>query len=65
MSKGVVQAGGKSPPFRPVRNHEITGPRGGGTGTERTITRGEPMPPTPESGQKYRLVDQTRHKSGR
>ena len=42
--------------------YEITGPRGGGTGKERTVTRGEPLPPTPEAGQKYRLVDPTKHK---
>ena len=31
--------------------YEIVGPRGGGTGVERTVTRGEPMPPPPEPGQ--------------
>jgi len=40
--------------------YEITGPRGGGTGAERTVTRGEPLPPTPEKGQRYRLVDPTK-----
>lgn len=39
----------------------ITGPRGGATGKERTVTRGEPLPPTPEPGQKYVLVDPTKH----
>lgn len=32
------------------------------TGTEVTSVRGERLPPTPESGQKYVLVDKTRHK---
>lgn len=41
--------------------YEITGPRGGRTGIERTVTRGEPMPPTLEPGQQYKLVDPTRH----
>jgi hypothetical protein len=41
--------------------YEMTGPRGGATGIERTVTRGEPMPPTLQSGQQYRLVDPTRH----
>ena len=41
--------------------YEITGPRGGGTGVERTVTRGEPLPPTPDKGQRYRLVDPTKH----
>jgi hypothetical protein len=31
------------------------------TGVERTVTRGEPFPPTPKAGQRYRLVDATRH----
>ncbi|HBB35645.1 MAG TPA: hypothetical protein DDZ80_26430 [Cyanobacteria bacterium UBA8803] len=39
--------------------YEITGPRGGGTGQERTVTKGEPLPPTPEPGQRYKLVDPT------
>ena len=43
--------------------YEIVGPHGGQTGEgERTVTRGEPLPPTPEPGQRFRLVDPTRHK---
>lgn len=45
--------------------YEIVGPRGGGTGKERTVVRGEPLPPTPQSGQGYRLADPTKNKSGR
>lgn len=41
--------------------YEIIGPRGGRTGMERTVTQGEPLPPTPEAGQHYILVDRTRH----
>ncbi|QRY63445.1 YjzC family protein [Gordonia sp. PDNC005] len=41
--------------------YEIVGPRGGGTGKERTVTRGEPFPPTPGAGQLYRLADPTKH----
>ncbi|MBI4539887.1 MAG: YjzC family protein [Gemmatimonadetes bacterium] len=41
--------------------YEIRGPRGGQTGKERTVTKGEPFPPTPEPGQKFVLVDPTRH----
>lgn len=41
--------------------YEIVGPRGGGTGKERTVTKGEPFPPAPKRGQKYRLVDPTKH----
>ena len=39
----------------------ITGPRGGDTGKERTVVRGEPFPPTPEPGQQYKLADPTKH----
>jgi hypothetical protein len=45
--------------------YEIIGPRGGETGKERTVTRGEPLPPTPGPNEKYKLVDRTRNKSGR
>ena len=34
---------------------------GKGTGVERTVTRGEPLPPTPKPGDKFRLVDKTKH----
>lgn len=45
--------------------YEIVGPRGGRTGDERTVVRGEPFPPTPEPGQRYRIADRTKNKSGR
>lgn len=43
-----------------------TAPRSGqyqNTTTRRevTVTRGEPMPPTPAKGQSYKLVDLTKH----
>lgn len=41
--------------------YEIIGTRGARTGVERTVTKGEPLPPTPQSGQKYILVDKTKH----
>lgn len=37
----------------------------GGAGKEVTVTRGEPLPPTPKRGMSYRLVDATKNKSGR
>ena len=43
----------------------ILGSRGADTGKERTVTRGEPMPPTPKAGQSYKLNDPTKNKSGR
>lgn len=39
--------------------YQIVGPRGG-QGPERTVVRGEPLPPTPSAGSTYRLVDRTR-----
>jgi hypothetical protein len=41
--------------------YEIIGPRGAPTGVERTVTKGEPLPPTPKHGEKYKLVDPTKH----
>lgn len=32
------------------------------TRQEVTVTRGEPLPPTPRPGQGYKLVDPTKHK---
>lgn len=42
--------------------YAIVGPRGGVTGEERTVTRNEPLPPTPKPRQHYVLVDPTKHK---
>lgn len=44
---------------------EIVGPRGGRTGEERTVTRGEPFPPTPKAGQTFEIVDRTKHRRKR
>ena len=41
--------------------YEVVGSRGGRIGIERTVVKGEPFPPTSQSGQKYRLVDPTKH----
>ncbi|RXD33247.1 hypothetical protein DB811_06840 [Xanthomonas perforans] len=41
--------------------YQITGPRGG-QGPERTVVRGEPLPPTPSPRSTYTLVDQTKSK---
>jgi hypothetical protein len=51
-------------PGQPARysgQYEIRGTRGGHTGEERTVTRGEPLPPTPKPGQGYTLADKTKH----
>ena len=39
----------------------LQGPRGGDTGKERTVTKGEPFPPTPKPGQTYGKPDKTKH----
>ena len=44
--------------------YERIGPRGGETGKEVTVVEGEPLPPTPNPGEKYKLVDRTKHKRG-
>jgi hypothetical protein len=43
----------------------IVGQRGGDTGQERTVTKGEPLPPTPKGGQGYVMNDPTKNKAGR
>ena len=45
--------------------YAIVGPLGVVSRTERTATRGKPLPPTPKAGQTYKLVDPTKNKSGR
>ena len=62
---------GKDNTLRPGQNvprsgqYEIVGPRGGRTGEERTMVRGETAPPTPQSGQRFRLTDPTNNGAGR
>lgn len=58
-------AGKTHKPGQPVPRSgqaEIIGPRGGHSGQERTVTKGEPFPPTPKPGQGYQIVDHTKHK---
>lgn len=45
--------------------YEQVGPRGGKTGHEVTVVKGEPLPPTQKPGMSYTLVDATKNKSGR
>jgi hypothetical protein len=45
--------------------YEIRGIRGGHTGEERTMVRGEPAPPTPQRGQSFVMVDPTKNGAGR
>lgn len=45
--------------------YEQVGPRGGKTGHEVTVVKGEPLPPTQKPGMSFALVDATKNKSGR
>ena len=45
--------------------YEIIGPKGGKTGLEVTVVKGEPLPPTPKPGEAFVLVDKTKHKSNK
>ena len=45
--------------------YEIIGQRGAPTGVERTVVKNEPLPPTPKSGQTYKMADPTKNGSGR
>lgn len=45
--------------------YEVIGPRGGERGREITGVRGKRLPPTQQPGEKYRLVDKTKHKEQR
>jgi hypothetical protein len=45
--------------------YEIIGRRGGDTGRERTVVRGEPLPPTPKPGQTYVMHRPANNKAGR
>lgn len=62
MTKDSHKPGAKAPASG---QYEIIGPRGGRTGKERTVVRGEPLPPTPGPGQGYRITDRTKNKAGR
>ena len=42
--------------------YERIGPRGGHTGDERTVTKGEPLPPTKKPGESYIIKDKTKHR---
>ena len=52
--------------YKPGERAPVSGQYGiKGTRQERTVVRGEPLPPTPRSGQSYRLNDATRNGAGR
>jgi hypothetical protein len=45
--------------------YEQVGPKGGKTGHEVTVVKGEPLPPTQKPVMTFTLVDPTKNKSGR
>lgn len=55
MAKATYSPGQKAPTSGQYKNTS--------TGNEVTVVRKEPLPPTPKSGQKYVLVDPTKHKN--
>lgn len=60
MSKELYTSGQATPISG---QYLITGPRGGATQYgEITSTKGNPLPPVPESGLKLKLVDPTKHR---
>lgn len=54
MSKKTFRPGETAPTSGQYENRT--------THREVTVTRGEPLPPTPRKGQGYKLADPTRHK---
>lgn len=44
--------------------YELVGPSGEKTGEERTVVRGEPLPPTPLSEMSYVLSDPSKNGAG-
>jgi hypothetical protein len=61
MAKEPLKPGQKAPASG---QYQQIGPRGG-KGKEVTVTKGEPLPPTPNAGTTYRIADRTKNKSGR
>ena len=58
----------KLPPGTPAPasgRYGIRGPRDGDTGKERTVTKGEPLPPTPKPGMGYVMNDPTKNRARR
>lgn len=65
--RGQVMSEPVKPGQRAPRSgqYEEVGPRGGRTGHEVTISKGERVPPTRQPGGGFTMVDPTKNKSGR
>ena len=61
MSKNSPMKPGQTAPKS--GQYQQIGPRVG-KGKEVTVTKGEPLPPAPNKGTTYKLVDPTKNKSG-
>lgn len=59
MAKDILKPGQVAPRSG---QYGLVGPRGGQTGQERTVVKGEPMPPTPKPNMGFVLNDPTKHK---
>jgi transcriptional regulator with XRE-family HTH domain len=62
VSRDKLTPGSKAPASG---QYEIIGPRGGRTGVERTVVKGETLPPTPHAKESYRIADRTNNGAGR
>jgi hypothetical protein len=60
--KEVLPPGAKAPYSG---EYEVISPRGGHTGTERTVVRGKPLPPTEKPGMGYELDRPAHNGAGR
>lgn len=61
MNKKPLPPGTKAPASG---QYEKVGPKGGKSGHEATVVKGEPLPPTSAPGQGWVLADPTKNKSG-
>lgn len=57
MSRKIFRPGQIAPKSA---QYGILGPRGGVTGAERTVVKGEPLPPTPGPNMTYVINDETK-----
>lgn len=62
MAKKIIKPG---TPATQSGQYGVVGPKGGKTGAEVTVVKGEPLPPTPKPGMGFVLNDATKHKSGK
>lgn len=60
MNKKLFKPGQKIPESGQA---EVINQIGNPTGNEVTIIEGKTFPPTPKKGQKYHIVDRTKHKN--